>query len=94
MTFLMIIFWIILIFYALRLVLRYLLPWLVHRYIRKVQRNRDAYNQHQQDQQTGEMKVKQGKTETPKIDPDAGEYVDFEEIKDNNNTQQHEPENN
>ncbi len=87
MTFLMIVFWIILIFYALRLALRYVLPWLVRRYIRKMQRNMDAYNHQKSGDSTGEMKVKAGKTEEPKIDPDAGEYVDFEEIKDNNNTQ-------
>ncbi len=85
-TLLLIIFWIILIFYLFKLAIRYVLPWFVKRYIRNMQRNMHDYNQKTQQQQGG-MKVRQSQKDEPKIDPDVGEYVDFEEIKDNNKTE-------
>jgi len=32
----------------------------------------------------GEVKVNYSSVESPRIDPNAGEYIDFEEIKDDN----------
>ncbi len=80
---LLVIFWIILIYYTLKLVLRYLVPWLVKRYINKVNRNMEDFAR-RQSQQPGHagMRVDKNKEKGPRLDPDIGEYVDFEEIKD------------
>jgi hypothetical protein len=82
--FLLVIFWIIVMYYAFKLTLRYAVPWLVKRYIRKMQRNMDGFGKGPSSAQDRDgLKVDPtGKGET-RIDPDAGEYVDFEEIKDN-----------
>lgn len=86
--FLLVIFWIIVVYYAFKLTLRYAVPWLVKRYIRKMQHNMDGFGQkHSGPQEKDGLKVDpSGKAET-RIDPDAGEYVDFEEIKDNPKTE-------
>jgi hypothetical protein len=85
-TFILIIFWLIVVYYAFKLGIRYLLPWIVGRYIRRMQRNMHNYNQQHQ-QGSGDMNVKYTSQEDPKINPEVGEYVDFEEIKDNNKTE-------
>jgi hypothetical protein len=84
-TLLLIIFWLIVVYYAFTLGIRYLLPWIVSRYIRRMQRNMHNYSKKQQ--KDGEMNVKYTGQDDPRINPDAGEYVDFEEIKDNNKTE-------
>ncbi|MBZ0242180.1 MAG: DUF4834 family protein [Bacteroidales bacterium] len=84
-SFLLFIFWVIFIFYAFRLFLRYGLPWLLARYFRKMQRNMGQRPQNEPRKQEGEVKVKYKDSTQTRVDPDIGEYVDFEEIKDNNN---------
>jgi len=82
--FLMIIFWIIFTIYVLRLAFRFLLPWLLGRFIRKVAGNMQQQSPFQQQtyqKNEGEMYVKTDTTDKPKIDPEVGEYIDFEEIK-------------
>lgn len=82
-SFLLFIFWVIFIYYAFRLFLRYALPWLLARYFRKMQRNMGHAPDNRQKEQEGQVKVKYKETTQPRVDPDIGEYVDFEEIKDN-----------
>lgn len=83
--FLLVIFWIIVVYYAFKLTLRYAVPWLVKRYIRKMQRNMDGFGQRQPGPKGKDgLKVEASGKDESRIDPEAGEYVDFEEIKDNN----------
>lgn len=82
--FLLVIFWIIVVYYAFKLTLRYAVPWLVKRYIRKMQQNMDGFGQkHSSPQDMDGLKVDPSVKAESRIDPEAGEYVDFEEIKDN-----------
>lgn len=83
-TFISIIFWTILIYYALRLVLRYLVPFLLARFVNRMQNRMSGFDQKDNPpQQEGEVKVKFTPKDSPKSDPKVGEYIDFEEIKDN-----------
>lgn len=83
-TFLMVIFWIVLSFYLLGLAFRYLFPWLisrfVHRMARKMEQQSQTYYSTKKSQQ--DVNISPNRKES-KLDPDIGEYVDFEEIKDN-----------
>ena len=84
MRVLLIIFFIYLFF---RILVRYILPWLVLRYVNKSKeefyRDNPQYSERQQKKE-GEMTISikrtsQGKPNSDKI----GDYTDFEEIKDN-----------
>jgi hypothetical protein len=84
-VFLTIIFIFILLYYAFRLFLRYGLPWLLARHIRKQQQK--FYNANGQAESNarkkkeGEVKIKNsGSNMKKKKDEDFGEYVDFEEV--------------
>lgn len=80
--FFMIVFWIIFGFYLLRLVFRYLVPWLLARFIRKVAGNmQQQANQYTAPKPEGTVYVNTEQAEKPKIDPEIGEYIDFEDIK-------------
>ena len=85
--FFLFIFWVILIFYLFRLFFRYGLPWLLGRYIRKMQDRMGRPQQSKNESNDNEIKVKMSVNEQPKVDPDIGEYVDFEEIKENNKSE-------
>ncbi len=78
------IFWIIFIFYLLRLAMRYLLPWLLARFMRKMAKNmqQKGFSQahNQQQKSDNDIYVDTGQASKQKIDPDIGEYVDFEDI--------------
>ena len=82
-----IIFWIIFTIYALRLAFRYLLPWLIARLMKRManrmQQNSNSYQNPQSND--GRIKVDKIPKNEPKIDPEIGEYIDFEEINDNEN---------
>lgn len=66
---------------GIRLVIRYVLPWLIMRFINKQQKNFDNYRQSDNTQKEGDINIKKGKGEKKKkADPLFGEYVDFEEI--------------
>lgn len=70
--------------YAFRLFLRYGLPWLMGRYVKKQQEkfyqgfNQAGGNAYQKKE--GEVKIKQPRKKSKKDDGDFGEYVDFEDI--------------
>ncbi len=82
--FLMIVFWIIFSFYLLRLIFRYAFPWLLARFIRKMAGNmqQQAYRQQgTSPRDEGKVFVNTEDVNQQKIDPEIGEYVDFEDIK-------------
>jgi hypothetical protein len=71
---------IIIVYYILKLVVRYLLPVFLKYAIRKTQQNYQKQNQ-PPERKTGEIKVEYSpkkKSETGEV----GEYIDYEEIKD------------
>jgi len=76
---------IILIYYGLRLTIRYVVPWLLARFVAKQQEkfnNMNGFqNQSQGNRQDGDINIKKEKPDQNKDDSDFGEYVDFEEVK-------------
>ncbi|MCB2208987.1 MAG: DUF4834 family protein [Bacteroidetes bacterium] len=70
--------------YAFRLFLRYGLPWLMGRYVKKQQEKfYQGFNQSRENayqKKEGEVKIKQPRKKSKKDDGDFGEYVDFEDI--------------
>ncbi len=81
--FFLIIFWIILFFYAFRLIFRYVFPWLLARWINKMSNQMgQKQNTRTGPQNEGEVKIRSHGEDAPKVDPDFGEYVDFEDVKD------------
>lgn len=82
--FLLVIFWIVVSIYIIRLSLRFLFPWLMRRFIQKMagkmsqQPSTNAYTGRKNE---GDIYVKTEMDDKPKIDPDIGEYIDFEDIK-------------
>ncbi|MEE4259004.1 MAG: DUF4834 family protein [Bacteroidales bacterium] len=70
--------------YAFRLFLRYGLPWLMGRYVKKQQekfyQGFDQSGRNAQQKKEGEVKIKQPRKKSKKDDDDFGEYVDFEDI--------------
>ena len=79
------IFWIIFVFYLLRLALRYLLPWLLARFMRKMARNMQqqaqSYEWANQKKADNDVVVDTRQADKQKIDPEIGEDVDFEDLK-------------
>ncbi len=69
------------IWYGTRLIIKYVLPWLIMRFINKQQRNFDNYRRPENKDQAGGVNIKKGRSQTRKNeDAQFGEYVDFEEI--------------
>ncbi len=84
-TFLTIVFVFILFYYAFRLFLRYGLPWLLARHLRKRQQGfYDAFGRQENGntaKKEGEVKIKDARKEKKKENnEDFGEYVDFEDV--------------
>jgi len=81
------IFVVIIIYYGFRLVFKYVVPWLLGRFMKKQQ---DKFNQmsgfgnSDYDQsKEGEVRVKKNKSQkTNNTDDEFGEYVDFEDVDD------------
>lgn len=79
--------WILLVFvityYALKLFLRYGLPWLIARFVKKQQ---EKFNQqpYQQQQKEGEVHIRKEpeNDKHAKDDKSFGEYVEFEDVDD------------
>ena len=80
----------IIIYYAFKLIVRYVLPWLAKRGIKNFQKRFYEQNPHldpdPKKEKEGEIKVKRngnsGETHQKHKDNDFGEYIDYEEIKD------------
>lgn len=77
---------IMLIWYAFRLIGRYVLPWLMKKGVQKMQNNmeekfRNASDQNRPQQPEGNVSVeKKGNKSQSAMKDDVGEYVDFEEV--------------
>ena len=73
-------FWFFLILYIMRILGRYLFPFLLKRYISKKQQNFHQKFSREDIEEEGKVTInKQSKKKQKKSD-DVGEYVDFEEI--------------
>lgn len=72
----------VILYYGLKLFLRYGLPWLIARFMKNQQSKFNQYGQQQQSTQKkeGEVEIKVRKKKKHKDDDDFGEYVDFEDI--------------
>lgn len=78
-----------LIYFGVRILMRVLLPWAMKLFFKRVQNKmadqmRNQANQRQESdfQQKGDVYVKPApKANKNKIEPEGGEYVDFEEVK-------------
>jgi hypothetical protein len=80
-TFLWVIFILIGFYYSFILFLRYILPWLLARFIRKQQEKFTNMNQNRPMQDEVKVNAKK-KNSGKKDDGSFGEYIDFEEIED------------
>jgi len=81
MGLLKVIFILILIWYVMKLVVRYIVPKVILRFINKQWGNGDDDN-HQKRPKEGEINIKVAHPTKSKMDEDDfGEYVDFEEVK-------------
>lgn len=79
--FLGIILFFVLLYYALKLFLRYGLPWLIDRFMRNQQNKYQQQQGFNQDRKEGEVRVKMDKRKKGKDDSSFGEYVDYEDVK-------------
>ncbi|MBN2747502.1 MAG: DUF4834 family protein [Bacteroidales bacterium] len=85
--FLRVLFILIIVYYVFKLLVRYVFPFFVKRYLSNFQKKFYESNPHLDPNQTtskdGEVKVKRKTSDDRKGKPDNfGEYVDYEEIKD------------
>ena len=90
-NFFLVIFWIIIGLYLIQMVFRYLVPWFIRRFIKKM--HRQMQKQSRQDftgKSNKKVTIQYERNNESTIDPEIGEYVDFEEIKNNENTKNHE----
>lgn len=90
---LLIIFWLIIGLYAFQLAFRYIVPWFVARFIRKMAERMQNNSTQSYGDQAGkekDIRIKFNKKQEPVIDPEVGEYIDFEEIKENEDTNRNE----
>ncbi len=71
----------VLLYYALKLFLRYGLPWLIGRFMRNQQNKYQQQQGFNQNNKEGEIRVKRDKRKKDKDDGDFGEYVDYEDVK-------------
>ncbi|MEQ8907587.1 MAG: hypothetical protein RIC95_00210 [Vicingaceae bacterium] len=67
------------IFYGARLIFRFLIPFLLKRFIKKQQNKYSAYSQSQQDRQEGEVHIKTNQKNRDEKNH-LGDYVEYEEI--------------
>lgn len=70
------------IYFAIRVFSRYILPMLVDKGVKNMQQK--MYEQQRQNQHStrreGEVTIEKNKQQNKKYNPDKGEYVDFEEV--------------
>lgn len=79
--FLRLLFFLIIFWYLARLILRYVFPWILKRFIKKQQDKYNEYFDGQQTRKEGDVEIKVSKPpHENKEKDDFGEYVDFEEI--------------
>ncbi|MBN2636377.1 MAG: DUF4834 family protein [Prolixibacteraceae bacterium] len=72
-----------LIYFGIRIITRYVLPLLIAKGVKNMQQKmEDQYRQQNQrpPKQEGEVTIERNRTNQGNIEPDKGEYVDFEEV--------------
>ncbi len=74
---------IIIVYYAIKLFVRYVLPLLARYFIRRSVKNFEKQF-HPEERPPGEMNIKHPPEKKQRLD-DLGEYIDYEEIDDDNN---------
>ena len=69
------------VWYGIRLIIKYVLPWLIMRFIKKQQENFDDFQRQGNNSREDEVNINKRESETRKNGDELfGEYVDFEEI--------------
>ncbi|NOX84446.1 MAG: DUF4834 domain-containing protein [Chlorobi bacterium] len=73
----------VLLYYLIKLFFRYVVPWLLRRYVKKQQEKfgQNAWNENKP--REGEVKIKRTARTKQKDDVGFGEYIDFEDVDDN-----------
>lgn len=81
-NFLRTLFIILIIYYAIRLFARYVLPLMVDKGIKNMQQkmNNQQQNYNQQRRRDGEVTIERDRTNSRNREQNQGEYVDFEEV--------------
>jgi len=78
-----IIFFLFLLSFLGKLFFRYVLPWWLNRFVKKQQKKYEQqFNGHGRVYEDDEISIKK-ETSNGEVNPDVGEYVDFEEVDDN-----------
>lgn len=84
-TFIKVIFWAIVIYYALKLIGRFLFPWILKRLVKKMTNNfqnfQNTAQENHNNKNAGDITIEYNNTRKKNKSNDEGEYVDFEEIK-------------
>lgn len=72
----------ILVWYGFKIFLRYGLPWLIARFVKKQQAkfNQQSNYQNAPPNREGDVHIKTDKSQKSKDDSDFGEYVDYEDV--------------
>lgn len=77
---------VILIYYGFRLVIRYVVPWMIARFMKKQQEKFNQMNgfadTNYNQKKDGEVNIKTRQAHKTKEDDNFGEYVDFEDVDD------------
>jgi hypothetical protein len=72
----------VLLWYGMKYFLRYGLPWLIARFVRKQQAKQAGYySASDNSSREGEVHIKKNNSKKPKDDSGFGEYIDYEDIK-------------
>jgi len=72
----------IVVYYALKLFLRYALPWLLTRFVKKQQDKYSQQHVYNEEKKEGEINIKRKTAGKTKDDKSFGEYIDFEDLDD------------
>jgi len=77
---------VVIVYYGFKLVARYVMPWIISRFIKKQQEkfnNMNGFpNANNNTPNEGEVHIKTKKTNRPNKNEKFGEYVDFEDVDD------------
>lgn len=85
--FLRFVFVLLLVWYGTKLIIKYVVPWLLMRFLNKQKENFDKYSKPDQNYKEGEVNIKDEKNKAKKKDDTQfGEYVDFEEVEPDQDT--------
>lgn len=82
-TLLKIVFFIFLLSFIGRLFFRYVLPWWLKRFVKKQEKKYNDYYSDSNSHKEGDIGISK-ETEESIVNPDVGEYIDYEEIDDKN----------